>query len=71
MPTREGISIWQDVSKEKRERVAAAAAEHNNTSFMLTNSISVHRLVFVLYFIYDNAQAWGEVAFISHATYVA
>lgn len=33
--------------------------ELNNTSFMLTNSISAQRLVFVLYFIYDNAQASG------------
>lgn len=38
---------------------------------MLTNSISAQRLVFVLYFIYDNAQASGGGAvFITHATYV-
>lgn len=52
MLTREGISIWQGISKEK-----TGAVELNNTSFMLTNSISAQRLVFVLHFIYDNAHA--------------
>lgn len=38
--------------REEREQLRL-----NNTSFMLTNSISAQRLLFVLYFIYDNSRA--------------